>query len=135
MDLRLLEGLPLAGLDGSWNFFSPIGGSNQFRYVIEDADGNEHTFTPITEISWFTPTHRWSERIFEEFMLDPDSYADYFTKLFCRKHAALRPVAISFVNIEQKDFGPEDHLLGKVRTRDPEYYTANTLLRADCPKD
>jgi hypothetical protein len=127
--------LTLAGLDGTWDFFSPIGSSYQFRYQIEDADGNEHIFTPITEVNWFTPTHRWYERIYEELMISPDVYGDYFAKFFCRKHASLRPVAISLLNIDQHEFWPEDYLRGKVRTRDPEYFTVNTLLRADCPPE
>lgn len=127
--------LTLTAINTTWDFFSPVGDGLQFRYVIEDADGNEHTFTPILEVNWFTPNHRWDERIFELLMATPEILGDYYTKFFCRKHALLRPVAITLLRIEEEAFGPQDHLLGKHRTKDPEYFTETTLLRADCPKE
>ena len=127
--------LVLTGIDTTWDFFSPIGDSYQFRYVIEDADGVEYTFTPIAEVNWLTPTHRLYERIFTELMRTPDVYGGYFTKFFCRKHAALKPVAVTLLNIEEGEYWPEDYLRGKRRAIDPEYFTVNTLLRADCPHE
>jgi hypothetical protein len=127
--------LTLSGVDTTWDFFSPIGIPHQFRYLVEDAEGNEYTFTPITDVNWFIPTHRWSERIYTELMRTPEAYSDYFTKTICRRHASLKPVAISFLDIQEEEFWPEDYLLGKHRTRDPEYFTVNTLLRAECPQE
>jgi len=122
----------VVGIDASWNFFSPIGSSYQWRYVVEDAGGNKHTFTPIKEINWLTPVHRWYEKILQEPMLGPDLYGDYFAKFFCRKQAVLRPVAITFVAVEEGEFWPQDYLLGKNRTTDPEYLTEIPVRRYAC---
>jgi hypothetical protein len=124
----------LLGIDANWNFFSPIGASYQWRYVIEDADGNKHTFKPITEINWLSPAHRWYEKILQEPMISPDLYGDYFAKFFCRKQAALRPVAITLVAVEEGEFRPQDYLLDKNRTTDAEYLTETPVLRALCPQ-
>ena len=123
----------LVGIDATWDFFSPIGNSFQYRYTIEDAAGKEYTFKPITEINWLTPTHRWYERILQELMTNPDLYGDYFAKFFCRKQAVLKPVAITLVSVQEGEFWPQDHLLGKNRTTDPEYLTETPVLRANCP--
>jgi hypothetical protein len=122
------------GIDASWNFFSPVGSSYQWRYVVEDADGNKHTFTPIKDINWFTPAHRWYEKILQEPMIRPTIYGDYFAKFFCRKQAALKPVAVTLVSVEEGSFWPQDYLLGKNRTADPEYLTEIPVWRADCPQ-
>jgi hypothetical protein len=124
----------LVGIDANWNFFSPIGSSYQWRYVIEDAGGNKHTFTPIKDINWLTPVHRWYEKILQEPMLSPDLYGDYFAGFFCRKQAALKPVAITFVAVEEGEFWPQDYLLGKNRTTDPEYLTEIPVRRYACPR-
>ena len=127
--------LSLTGIDTNWDFFSPVGPGWEFRYVIKDSDRNDHTFTPITEVNWFTPNHRWDEKIFGEIIREPGIYGDYFAKFFCRKHAALRPLAITLFLIQEEAFSPQDHLLGMHRTKDPEYFSVVTLKYADCPKD
>jgi hypothetical protein len=126
--------LTLVGIDANWNFFSPIGPSFQWRYVIEDAGGNKYTFTPIKEINWLSPAHRWYEKILQESMISPDLYGHYFAKLFCRKQVALKPAAITLVTVEERDFWPQDYLLGKNRTTDPEYLIQTPVLRARCPR-
>jgi hypothetical protein len=124
--------LTLLGLDATWDFFSPIGGSDQFRYRIEGADGNEYTFTPIAEVNWLIPVHRWNERMYEEIIRNPEIYGHYYARFFCHKHAALRPVAISLIDVQEQDFWPEDFLRGKDRVKDPDYFAENTLLRVAC---
>ena len=126
--------LTLTGIDTTWDFFSPLSSSYQFRYTIQDAAGNEHTFTPIQEVSWLTPNHRWDERIFATLISTPTLIGDYFTKSFCREHASLRPVAVTLLYLEEKEFWPQDYLLGKQRTTDPANFTLYPLLRAACPQ-
>jgi len=36
-------------LESSWSFFANVFRHTQFRYVIEDADGKQHTFIPMDE--------------------------------------------------------------------------------------
>ena len=126
--------LTLTGTDTTWDFFSPLSSSYQFRYAIEDAAGNEHSFTPIADVNWLTPNHRWDERIFATLISTPALIGDYFTKQFCREHAALKPVAVTLLYLEEKEFWPQDYLLGKQRTTDPANYNLYPLLRADCPQ-
>jgi len=125
--------LTLTGTDTTWDFFSPLGNSYQFRYTIEDANGNQRTFAPITEVSWLTPNQRWNERIYATIISYPSLIGNYFAKSFCREHAALKPVAITLFWIEENGFGPQDYLLGKHPSTDPKNFNVEPLLRADCP--
>lgn len=124
------------GLDSTWDFFSPIGEGHQFGYVIEDADGKEHTFMPILDVNWLLPTRRWSERIFETVMNEPHIYGEYFAASYCRKHASLKPGAVTLIEIPESRYLPDDHLSGR-RPNDPEYLILhhpahNPLIRFDC---
>lgn len=125
--------LTLFWLDNSWDFFAPdIGTGSKLRYVIEDSAGKSYAFVPIDEISWYHPMYRriiyWFDAIIEE----PDSYADRAAELFCRKHAALRPVSISLIQVQEMEFTPQDHLSGK-HPLDPEFVTETTLKHVACP--
>jgi predicted DCC family thiol-disulfide oxidoreductase YuxK len=126
--------LTLTGTDTTWDFFSPLSSSYEFRYVIEDAAGNQHTFTPIADVSWLTPNHRWDERIFATLISTPTLIGGYFANEFCREHAALKPVAVTMLYLEEKEFWPQDYFLGKQRTTDPANYNLYPLLRAGCPQ-
>lgn len=123
--------LNLVGLDTTWDFFSPIGKGHQFRYVVEDNDGNEHTFIPIKDFFWYFPGHRWFERVYQTIMTYPDTYAEFFGDLYCREHASMQPVAVRLLEIQEKDFRPADHLRGD-HPLDPDFVTVNTLLRVIC---
>ena len=126
--------LTLTGTDTTWDFFSPLSTSYEFRYAVVDAAGNEHSFTPIADVSWLTPNHRWDERIFATLITTPALIGDYFTKQFCRERAALKPVAVTLIYLEEKEFWPQDYFLGKQRTTDPANYNLYPLLRAGCPQ-
>jgi hypothetical protein len=124
--------LSFFALDTTWDFFSPIGMGHQFRYTIEDAEGNEHTFIPIADVNWLLPERRWYERAFTELMNDPETYGKYFAALYCRKHAALRPISILLVEMQEQRFARRDYVAGK-RPYNPPYLVPNPLMRADCP--
>src|SRR2546426_9462378 len=53
-------------LESSWTFFAPeIGKHGQFRYVVEDADGNEHSFIPANELNRFHPKQWWFTFVYD----------------------------------------------------------------------
>jgi hypothetical protein len=84
------------------------------------AAGQRHTFVPSDKWSWFHP----AILVWDQFVLDePDTYAAPYAAFFCREHAALRPVSITFLRVKEKDFKPEDHLKGN-RALDPEFTSA-----------
>ena len=131
--LRLLYSpyLGFFGLDTTWDFFSPVGKGHQFRYVVEDGDGKEHTFVPIKDFYWYLPAHRWFERVYQATMTYPEIYAEFFGKLYCQKHASMHPVAVTLQEIQELDFQPEDHLRGK-HPLEPDFVTVNPLIRVVC---
>jgi hypothetical protein len=123
--------LSFFGLDTTWDFFSPIGKGHQFRYVVEDGAGKEHTFVPIKDFYWYLPSHRWFERVYQSIMTYPELYAEFFGKFYCQKHSSMRPVAVTLFEIQENDFQPADHLRGK-HPLEPAFINANPLIRVFC---
>ena len=133
--LRLLfqPYLTLFTLDHQWAFFAPsVPQGTQLQYVIKDASGESHTFVPSAKWNWFHPGYIWFKDSYEAILDSPDDYTDTFAALFCREHASLRPVSISFLKVEEEDFKPEDHLNGK-HPLDPEFVTMSTVKKVKCP--
>ena len=125
--------LSLFRLDNRWDFFAPsVGQGAELRYVVEDAAGARHTFVPTQALSWYHPNYFWFRSLYYGIMEEPDVHAEPAAATLCRKHAALRPVAITFFEYEGGDFAREDHLAGK-RPTDSEFVTVNTLKRVACP--
>jgi hypothetical protein len=126
--------LSLFKLDNQWDFFAPnVGFGSQFRYIVEDSSGNHHPFVPDRELSWYHPSFFWFRSWYNAIMDSPDIYADAAAAYFCRKQAALHPVAVILVEAEQKDFMPEDELAGK-HPRDPEFVTVTTVKKVECAR-
>jgi hypothetical protein len=65
-------------------------------------------------------------------MDEPEFHAEPAAATLCRKHVALRPVAITFFEYEGGEFLAEDQLAGKHPT-DAEFVTVKTLKRVACP--
>jgi hypothetical protein len=125
--------LSLFRLDNTWDFFAPsVENGAELRYVIEDAAGARHRFAPTRELSWYHPTYFWYRSWYYGVMDEADTYAEGAAEFFCRKHAALRPVSITFFEYQQGNFAPEDHLAGKLPT-DDEFVTVKTVKRVPCP--
>jgi hypothetical protein len=125
--------LTLLRLDNQWNFYAPNPGrGHQFRYLVEDAAGARHAFTPTDELSRIHPSEWWFRSLYDWIGESPDIYGDAAAALLCRRHAALHPVAIVLMDVEQKDFWPADHLGGK-RPLDPEFVTEKDPRRVPCP--
>jgi hypothetical protein len=123
--------LTLFELDHKWQFFAPnIARGDQLRYVIADASGRRHTFVPSANWHWFyTALLGWDQSVLD----DPDTYAAPVATFLCREHAALRPVSITFLQVQEKEFTPEDHLNGN-RPLDPEFTTVHAVRRIKCPR-
>ncbi len=125
--------LTLFRLDNNWGFFAPtveLGG--QFRYIVEDAAGQRHTFVPAEKLSRFLPTSIWFKDRYKDILEAIETHGQAAAAAFCLEHAALHPVAITFVELEQKDFSPADRLSGK-HPLDPEFVDERTLEAIRCP--
>jgi len=123
----------LLRLDNNWGFFAPeVGLGEQFRYIVEDAAGTQHTFAPGAQLNRFLPSHIWFLDRYRNIMEDVDIYGDVVAAQLCRDHASLRPVSITFLEVEQKDFTAADWRSGK-RPFDPEFLEVKTLKTIPCP--
>jgi len=121
--------LTLFELDHTWRFFSPdIARGDQLRYVITDASGRRHTFVPSEKWNWFsTALLGWDQTVLDE----PETYAAPFAAVFCREHAALRPVSVTFLQVKEKAFTPEDHLNGG-HPLGPGFTTVHAVRKIRC---
>jgi hypothetical protein len=124
--------LTLFRLDNPWNFFAPTIRASQPRYFIENAAGERRAFAPTQQLNWFHPGFIWFRDWYNAIIDDPELYADSAAALLCRKHASFEPVSITFLDYEQEDFTPADHLSGK-HPMDPEFVTLNTVKTVKCP--
>jgi hypothetical protein len=125
--------LTLLRLDNNWGFFAPeVPIGYQFRYAIEDAAGRRHDFTPDEALSRFHPNSIWLRDRYKTIMQEPEVYAEAAAAAICREHAALRPVAVTLIEVEQKEFWPEDRLNGK-HPLDPEFVNVTELKTVPCP--
>lgn len=126
--------LSLFRLDNHWGFFAPeVGNGSQFRYVVEDATGTRYTFIPAEKLNKFHPTSIWMRDRYISVMEDPDTFADAAAAALCQEHAALKPVAITLLQIAQKDYFPVHRLSGKMHL-DPEFVDVNTVKTVPCNK-
>jgi hypothetical protein len=123
--------LTLFELDHSWGFFAPdIARGDQLRYIIADAAGQRHTFVPSEKWNWFsTALLGWDQMVVDR----PDTYAAPLAKFFCREHASLRPVSITFLQVKEKPFKPEDHLNGG-HPLGPGFTTVHAVRKIRCER-
>ena len=70
--------------------------------------------------------------LYEGIMEDPEGRGDAIGAYLCRKHASLKPVSVTLVEVREQDFWREDYLRGK-RPLDPGFAVANPLRRVECP--
>jgi hypothetical protein len=119
-------------LDNHWDFFAPDIGNSVFRYVLTDSTGVDHTFTPMSNWSWFSPTSIWFHDWYDAVMKEPDVYGDTFARFICREHAELKPVSIVLQAADEQDFWPEDLLNGK-HPSDPEFVQMQPIENLACP--
>jgi len=125
----------LFGFNLGWSFYSPsVTLSGHLRYVIEDAARKRYSFEPANELNRWLPDDWWFRFWYNAIYDTPDTYGDLAANYFCRKHAALRPVSISFVKVEERaqDFTPADRLSGK-SPLDDEFVTETIVKQAECP--
>ncbi len=89
-------------------------------------------FIPTDKLSRFDPNSIWLRDRYRDVMQSVDRYGDVTVAELCREHVALRPVAITLLGVEGKEFGPDDRRLGK-NPLDPEFVTVHTLKTIRCP--
>jgi len=122
-------------LDNHWNFFAPsVGKHRQFRYIVEDAAGERHTFVPAQDMDWSLPRYvMWREfkYLHDGVMENPEAYGERVTRLLCQKHASLKPASVSMLQVLELDFWPDDYLQG-YRPLDPAFVTMTALTNASC---
>jgi hypothetical protein len=124
--------LTLLRLDSQWDFFAPnVGEGSRFRYIVEDTAGQRHTFNPAEQLNWFHPNYFWVRAWYYAIMDDPDLYADAAAERLCDENAALHPIAVTMLELQEERFTREDLLNGKSRT-DPEFFTVKTIKRVTC---
>jgi hypothetical protein len=122
-------------LETPWGFFAPVGKHAQFRYVVEDAAGNTHTFVPSEEASRSIARYVWWREfkyLNDGIMANPEFRGDPAVALLCERHASLRPLAVTLLEVTEQNYGPQDELLGK-RPLDPEFVAVIPLRRVACP--
>jgi len=125
--------LSLFKMENTWGFFENIPRGPQFRYVVEDAAGKQHTFVPMDDFKWYHPRYNWFKMKYWAAMQSPELNGEFIALSSCREHAALNPASVVLLLVTEKDFRPEDLLQGH-RPLDPEFVTVDTLMRVDCPK-
>ena len=127
--------LTLFRLENGWSFYAPyVRVEPEFRYVVEDASGERHTFVPAHKLSRFHPIDVWVKDWYIHVMDTPETYGDAVAAYLCREHALLHPVSITLLEIEQNEFSPEDQLSGK-HPFDPEFFDKKTLTTVQCPNE
>jgi hypothetical protein len=127
--------LDLIYLNVEWGFFAPLGMTSEFRYIVVDGTGKEHTFRPTKGLAWYHPSKLWIKDRYRTIAQYSDIYGDRLIADYCRMHANLRPVEIKLIELSQvKEFRPKDHLAGKTEL-DPEFATTETLRTGKCSKD
>jgi hypothetical protein len=131
--LALQPYLTFLRLDSEWDFFAPtVGQGSRLRYDIQDKTGKLHAFLPGDELRWYHPSFLWFRSWFYRVIDDPDNFADAAGAFFCRKHAALQPLAITFYEIQEEPYTREDYLAGKKRL-DPGFFNIQMVRGMRCP--
>jgi hypothetical protein len=126
--------ISLFRLDTGWGFFAPVGKHAQFRYVVKDAAGNDHMFVPTEEPAASIPRYVWWREfkyLYDGIMDSPESRASVAGTQLCRAHAALDPLFVTLLQVQEQNFWPEDLLAGK-HPLDPDHVTVSTLMRVPC---
>jgi hypothetical protein len=125
--------LTFFGLQNEWGFFAPtVSPGYRFSYVIEDAAGEKHTFTPADSLNNLYPDSIWKRDHYTMIMTMPEVYGDAAGADLCLEHASLNPANVTLLEIEQKEFRPGDLRKGK-RPTDAEFAKEKTLRTVTCP--
>ena len=99
--------------------FEPL---NERSWTVPKRAGAKPPIGPITQGSRSIASYvMWRETkyLYDGIMDDPESRTP-IVALLCQRHASLRPVAVSFLMIEELPFWPEDYLNGH-RPLDPNF--------------
>jgi hypothetical protein len=122
-------------LETPWNFFAPVGKHAEFRYVVVDAAGKEHLFVPSEEPAQSLSSYVWWRELkyFNDgIMASPEFRGDAAGALLCQRHAALKPLSVTLLEVAEQNYGRVDELLGK-HPLGPEFTVVVPLRRVACP--
>jgi hypothetical protein len=67
-------------------------------------------------------------------MASPEFRGDAAGALLCERHAALKPVSVTLLEVAEQNYAPADELLGK-HPLDPEYTVVIPLRSVACPSN
>jgi hypothetical protein len=126
--------LSLLRLDTGWGFFAPVGKHQQFRYVIKDGQGIDHTFVPTEEPASSIAKYVWWREwkyLFDGIMETGEARASSLGPLLCGEHPELDPLFVTLLRIQEENYLPDDLLSGK-RPLDTEYVTVGPIVRVPC---
>jgi hypothetical protein len=124
--------LTMFRLDNKWGFFAPnVDQGYQFRYVVEDAAGQRHTFIPAANLSRLHPESMWIRDWYKTVIAFPEVYGDAAAAWLCRHHAAMNPKTVTLLEVEQQHFLPADRMSGP-SPRAPQFIKVNTLKTVRC---
>lgn len=127
--------LSLFRLQNEWSFYAPdVRVEPEFRYVVKDSSGQQHTFVPADKLSRYLPGDIWVKDWYIHVMDNADTYSPFVAAYLCREHASLHPVSITLQEIDQEDFSPEDQLSGQ-HPFDPEFLDKQTLATVQCSSE
>jgi hypothetical protein len=125
--------LNLFNLQSAWGFFAPdVPAGFKFQYIVEDATGSRHIFVPADDLNVLLPTRIWFLDRYKAVMENDKIYAAATVASLCQKHAALDPVVVTLIGIDQKKFLFSDWQSGK-RPFDPEFIETSELKPIRCP--
>ena len=135
--LRSLEQpyLTLLKMDNQWSFFAPkVGRGGEARYVVEASDGRRLVFEP-SEMPRESLSHLflWREwkYFFDKLNDSADTRGYLVAGLLCKKYGDLKPVSITFLRVEERDFTAEDYRQG-YRPFDSRFINVRTVAKFDC---
>jgi hypothetical protein len=127
--------LTLLKMDNQWSFFAPkVGRGGEARYVVEASDGRRLVFEP-SEMPRESLSHLflWREwkYFFDKLNDSADTRGYLVAGLLCKKYGDLKPVSISFLRVEERDFSAEDYRQG-FRPFDSRFINVRTVAKFDC---
>jgi hypothetical protein len=69
---------------------------------------------------------------FRQMLEEPERYGDIVGAALCKEHAELKPISVTLIEVEQKDFEREDRRAGK-SPFDLEFLDTKMVKTVQCP--
>jgi hypothetical protein len=122
-------------MDNQWSFFAPkVGRGGESRYVVEAADGKRHVFIP-SEMPRESLSHLYLWRewkyFFDKLNESADTRGYLVAGLLCKQYSDLKPVSVTFLRVEERDFSAEDFRQG-FRPQDSRFINVKQVAKFEC---